>query len=103
MINYTEENKFGNENKNKPKSLKELLKKNYKIKSLSSNYQDFSKNNNEITFQILNENMIHLNSKINPDFIKNTFHKVLNKPTLLLENTNGKFQLVSIHSIDEAY
>ena len=47
--------------------------------------------------------MIHLNPKINPDFIKNTFHKVLNKPTLLLENTNGKFQLVSIHSIDEAY
>jgi len=82
---------------------KNFIKKNNKIKSLSSNYQDFSKNNNEIIFQILNENMIHLNEKINPDFIKNTFHKVLNKPTLLLENTNGKFQLVSIHSIDEAY
>lgn len=32
MINYTEENKFGNENKNKPKSLKELLKNDNSLK-----------------------------------------------------------------------
>lgn len=32
MINYSEENKFGNENKNKPKSFKELLKNDNSLK-----------------------------------------------------------------------
>lgn len=82
---------------------KKFIKTNNNIKSLVFKYNDFTQKNNEIIFQILNENMISLTNEINIEFIKNTFYDILNKPVLILTNSNGKHQIISIESIDESY
>lgn len=82
---------------------KNFVIKNNKIKSLSSNYEDFSINNNELFFQILNENTIKINNKINPEFIKNFFYNLLDKPIILLNSSNNLYQLISIENINESY
>ena len=82
---------------------KKFIKKNNNIKSLIFNYNDFSKKNNEIIYQILNENMISITKDINAEFIKNIFNDILNKPILILTNSNDKNQIISVESIDEKY
>lgn len=79
-----------------------FTKKNRKIKALKNKYEDF-KNNNQIYYQILEEDIIHLDDKINHDFIKNFFTTLLNKSILLLNSSNNKYQIISVENIIEAY
>lgn len=77
-------------------------KQNNKIKQLKNKYQDFKKNN-QVYYQLLNENMIHMDDNVNPDFIRNFFHQLLQKPIIILNSSPNQYQIISVEKINESY
>lgn len=77
-------------------------KQNNKIKQLKNKYQDFKKNN-QVYYQLLNENMIHMDDTVNPDFIRNFFHQLLQKPIIILNSSPNQYQIISVEKINESY
>lgn len=78
-------------------------KKNIKIKELKVKYQNFSTENNDIYYQILTEDIISLNDKITPDFLKKFFKELLKKPIIILNSSNNNYQVISVKNIIESY
>lgn len=77
-------------------------KQNNKIKQLKVNYDNFN-HKNQIYYQILNENTIHMDDKVNPDFIRNFFNELLDKSILVLNSSPTQYQIVSVEKINESY
>jgi hypothetical protein len=77
-------------------------KKNNKIKALKNKYENFKKDN-QIYYQILSEDIVHIDDKINPDFIRKFFTQLLDKSILVLNSSDNKYQLVSVENINESY
>ena len=82
---------------------KKFSKKNIKIKELKINYQDFKNKFDEKYYQILSENSIVLDRNITTDFLKDFFSKLLEKPIIILNNSNNNYQVISIENIIESY
>lgn len=82
---------------------KNFSKKNIKIKELKVKYQNFSTENNDIYYQILTEDIISLNDKITPDFLKQFFKELLKKPIIILNSSNNNYQVISVKNIIESY
>ena len=80
-----------------------FTKNNYKIKSLKNKYEDFTIKDNQINYQILSENIIHLTETVTLEYIQNFFNELLDKKILLLNNSNKKFQLISVNNILQSY
>lgn len=73
------------------------------IKKTNNQYEDMSNINNQIYYQILSEDIISLNKKVNPEFLKDFFSELLDKSIIILNNSNGKFQIIAINKILEKY
>lgn len=73
------------------------------IKKLNNKFEDMSDINNQIYYQILSEDIISLNKKVNPEFLKEFLSDLLDKQIILLNNSNGKFQVIAVDKILEKY
>ena len=82
---------------------KNFTNKNKKIKELKGKFQDFNTKDDEVFYQILSEDIISLNDKINPEFLKSFFNNLLEKPIIILNNSNNNYQVISIENIVESY
>lgn len=75
---------------------------NNKIKNLKYKYENLI-DDNELYYQILSEDIIHIDDKITPDFLKIFFNKLLKQPILILNSSNIHFQIISVKDIIESY
>jgi len=83
---------------------KNFLKKINKIKNMKHLFEDFSQENNELYFQILNENSIYLEKESQLDDLKKLILYLSEDLDIFMPlSSENKFQIIGISKILEAY